>query len=239
METNDFTNINEDTNKYEVVDFNYFFKPLDKRGNHNHGLIACFNSFDEKSVEFLKKYTNEAYLNGEIDKDYLDLIPQDQKLMKMMDRIMNETEEYRCGLFLLKLFPMIDLETLNGISSYASKMLINFSIEYQKLTRPGDYHTYMNEGWYIVGQYMQKYNKILKLIPKAKKTKYPLKFLYYGRPTITAYLFFYILIRNYCDVVIVSPKDYNYKDVAYEYLHKWLEYNIPVESFENSNPLIF
>ena len=233
METNDFTNIYEDTNKYEVVDLNYYFEPLDKRGNFNHGLIACFNNFDEKSVEFLKKYTNEAYLNGEIDKDYLDLIPQDQKLMKMMDRIMDETEEYRYGLFLLKLFPTIDLETLNGISSYASKMLINFSIEYQKLTRPGDYHTYMNEGWYIIGQYMQKYNKILKLIPKAKKTKYTLKFLYYGRPTITAYLFFYILIRNYCDVVIVSPKDYNYKDVAYEYLHKWLEYNIPLEGFES------
>ena len=216
----------------KTEDLNYFFKPLNKRANFNHGLIACFNSSDENIEKFIKKYRDEANSNGVIDKDYLDTIPQDKKLMKEMDKMMDEVEEYRSGLFFLKLFATIDYNVLEGILSYASVMLLNFAIEYQNATRPGDSYTYMNEGWYIIGQYFQKYYKILQLIPKAKRSKYPLKFLYYGRPTISAFLFFYILVKNYCDVVIVAPKDYDYKKAVYPFIRNWIKYNTLIDSFE-------
>ena len=217
----------------EPVDLEYFFKPINERGLYNHGLIACLNTFDEKSVNFIKRYTNEAYLNGVIDKDYLDTIPQDKEFMKKIDNILDETEEYRYGSFFLKLFANIDLDTLGGMRSYASRMLINFSSEYHNFARPGDSFTYMNEGWYIVGQFLHKYYRIMQLIPEARKTKHPVKFLYYGRPTNSAYYFFYILVKNYCDVVVVSPSDYDYKKVAYPFIHKWLEYNLPIGCFES------
>ena len=213
-------------------DLEYFFKPLNKRGQYNHGLIACFNSFDDNTKKFIKKYTDEANSNGVVDKDYLDTIPQDKKLMKEMDKMMDEVEEYRLGLFFYKLFADIDYDVLEGILSYASKMLISFSIEYQQIARPGDSNTYANEGWYIIGQFCQKYHNFLQLIPKARKRKYPLKFLYYGRPTISAFLFFYILVMNYCDVVIVAPKDYDYKKAVYPFIRNWIKYNTLIDSFE-------
>ena len=215
------------------LDYEYFFKPLNERDSFNHGLIACLNTFDEKSVNFIKRYTNEAYLNGVIDKDYLDTIPQDQALMQKMDDIMDETEEYRYGSFFYKLFAAIDLGTLSGILNYAREMLVNLAGEYQRYARPDDCNTYMNEGWYIVGQFFHKYYRIMQLIPEARKTMYPLKFLYYGRPTNSAYFFFYILVKNYCDVVVVSPSDYDYKKSAYPFIHKWLEYNTPIGTFES------
>ena len=213
-------------------DLEYFFKPLNKRGQYNHGLIACFNSFDDNTKKFIKKYTDEANSNGVISKDYLDTIPQNKELMEKMDEIMDETEEYSEGLVLFDLFENIDLDVLKGISYYASIMLNYFSFEYQEFARRGDNNIYMNEGWYIVGQFFNNYYKILQFIPKAKRNKYPLKFLYYGCPTNSAFFFFYILIKNYCDVVVISPSDYDYKKVASPFLHNWIKHNKTIDSFE-------
>jgi hypothetical protein len=213
------------------LDFEYFFKSFKERDSFNHGLIACLNDFDEKSVNFIKKYANEANLNGIVDKDYLDTIPQNYTLIKQMDDIMDETEDYRFGSFLFKFFADIDLDTLTGIKNYASRMLIYFSDEYRKYFGADD--SYMNEGWHIVGQFLYRYYRILQLIPKARKTKYPLKFLYYGRPTNAAYFFFYILVKNYCDVVVVSPSDFDYKKATSLFIHDWLDYNIFIDNFES------
>ncbi len=212
------------------VDLEYFFKPLNKRGRYNHGLIACFNSISEETANFLQKYTEEANLNGIIDKQYLDKIPQDKKLQKKMDRIMDRRQSYTTGSFLFELFDTMDYSVLKGIREVATKLLINFAEEYSNISKPG--YTYLNEGWYVVGSFIQNYYEFLQLIPKAKKSKYPLKFLYYGRPCIAAYYFFYILIKNYCDVVVVSPNDYNYKEKVNSCLLVWIKYNRLVESYE-------
>ena len=220
---------NREIDFYNPLDLEYFFKPLNRRGKYNYGLIACFNSLDDNTKKFLKKYTDEANSNGVISRDYLDTIPQNKELMKQMDKLMDESEDYSYGSFLYRIVPGYDLEE---ILSYASRMLNYFSDEYRNFKRPGDFNIYMNECWYIVGQFLHKYYKILQLIPKAKKNRYPLKFLYYGCPTNSAFLFFYILVKNYCDVVVVSPKDYNYKEEVNSCLRIWIKYNRLVDSYE-------
>ena len=226
-------------NYTKPVDLEYFFIPLNKRGRYNHGLIACFNSISEETANFLQKYTDEANLNGIIDKQYLDRIPQDKKLQKKMDRIMDRKQSYSTGSFLFELFDTMDYGVLSGIREVASKILVYLAGEYQANIRPGETNTYMNEGWYLVGLFIQKYSEFLQLIPKAKKTKHPLKFLYYGRPCIAGYLFFYILVKNYCDVVVVSPKDYNYKEVVFTSLRNWIKYNRLIDSFESDSFVYF
>ncbi len=217
------------------VDLELFFKPLNERGDFNYGLINCINNYEENTVEFLKRYTNEAYLNGIIEKDYLDTIHRDNELIKTMMDMMNETEEYTNGSFFHTLFDKIDSETIKGIRKYGSSqnMILDFAEEYRKKERPKDFNVYMDEAWFIMGQLFKKYYKILELIPNARKTQYPLKFLYYGRPNLCAFYFFYILVKNYCDVVIVTPKDYDYKEVAkYRIIRRWIKFNISIEKYE-------